>query len=325
MVLITGATGLVGSHLAIYLLEKGENVRAIYRNKNAIEKTKAVFDFYKKNHFFDIIEWVQADINDVFALENAFKDVEFVYHCAALISFDPKDEELLRKTNIEGTANIVNFCLTNKVQKLCYVSSIAALGDLHDHEMIIDENNDWNSEKQHSDYAISKYGAEIEVFRGQQEGLNVVVVNPGVILGNGIFASGSDEIFSKIKNGLSFYTNGSTGFVGVNDVVKAMYLLMKSDIVGEKFILISENCTYKFIIDTIATALNVKKPKYCVSKTVLNLAWRLDWILANVFFQKRKLSRDLAKSLHSNDFYSNKKIRETLGFEFERIVDCINE
>ncbi len=325
MVLITGATGLVGSHLAIHLLENDEIVRAIYRNENSIAKTKSLFELYKKPYLFEKIDWIHADINDIPALEIAFENIEFVYHCAALVSFDPKDEEKLRKINIEGTANIVNFCLTKNIKKLCYVSSIAAFGDLLDHEKIITEETEWNPEKPHSDYAISKYGAEIEVFRAHQEGLNVVIVNPGVILGAGFFESGSGEIFTKVKNGLSFYTSGTTGFVAVFDVVKIMYQLMKSNIQGERFALVSENCSYKYLLDTIAESLNVKKPYRKISKFIINIAWRMNWILSNIFFQKRKLSRDLATSLHSNDIYSNEKIKKILNFEFEKIETSIQK
>ncbi len=325
MILITGTTGLVGSHLAIHLLENDEIVRAIYRNKNSIAKTKSLFELYKKLHLFDKIEWIQADINDIPTLEIAFENIEYVYHCAALVSFDPKDEEKLRKINIEGTANIVNFCLAKNIKKLCYVSSIAAFGDLLDHEKIITEETEWNPEKTHSDYAISKYGAEIEVFRAHQEGLNIVIVNPGVILGAGFFESGSGEIFTKVKNGLSFFTEGSTGFVAVDDVVKIMFQLMKSDIQGERFALISENCTYKYLLDTIADSLKVKRPKRKVSKFITNIAWRIDWILSNIFFQKRNLSKDLATSLHSNDIYSNEKIKKILNFEFEKVSVSIKE
>ena len=323
MVLITGATGLVGSHLAIKLLENEQNVRAIYRNAASIEKTKTLFGLYDKTQLFDKIQWVEADLNDIPALEIAFSGVEYVYHSAALISFDQKDEEKLRKINIEGTANIVNLCLAHAVKKLCHVSSIAALGDLLDHETVVDENTEWNPEKTHSDYAISKYGAEIEVFRAHQEGLSVVIINPGVILGAGFFDSGSSEIFTKVKNGLQFYSNGSSGFVSVNDVVLAMMQLMNSEISGEKFIVVAENRSYQSILDTIAIELKIAKPKYKVSKLALNILWRLDWVLSNIFFQKRKLSKDLAISLTANEIYSNQKIKERLGFEFDGIDGVI--
>jgi len=329
MILITGATGLVGSHLALHLLESGEKIRAVYRNESGIQNTKALFERYQKGHFFTKIEWVCADITDIPALEDVFQDVEFVYHCAASISFDPKDEEKLRKTNIEGTANIVNFCLAKNVKKLCYVSSIATLGDLKEHENLITEETEWNPEKPHSDYAISKYGAEMEIWRGFQEGLEVVVVNPGVILGPAVtkqgWNNGSCEIFSRVANGLPFYTKGSTGFVSVSDVVKIMNLLMKSDFNGERFILISENIAFENVLKKIAEALNVRPPAVEAKPWMTNISWRFDWILSNIFGSKRKLSRAMAKALYSTDLISNNKIRKQMGFEFERIDDAIEQ
>lgn len=325
MVLITGATGLVGSHLAIYLLENGENVRAIFREPISKEKTKSIFDLYKKSDFFSKIQWIQGDILDIPSLEHAFENIEYVYHCAAMISFDPNDELKLRKINIEGTANIVNFCLSKNVKKLCYVSSIAALGDLLPHETIITEQTEWNPEKPHSDYAISKYGAEIEVFRAQQEGLNVVIVNPGVILGPGFFENGSGEIFTKVKNGLKFYTNGTTGFVSVTDVVKIMFLLMKSNIQGERFIVVSENITYKHLLEMISNEYNVKKPSFRVTEWMSTIAYKLDWIACNIFLQKRRLSKDMARSLQSLDLYSNEKIKKVIQFDFEKVLITIRK
>ena len=150
MVLVTGGTGLVGAHLLLYLIENKENVRAIYRNLETIDKTKSLFSLYKKEYLFEKIEWIQGDITDVSSLEIAFENIEYVYHSAGMISFDPKDEDLLRKINIEGTANIVNFCIANGVKKLCFVSSTSALGDLKEGEIIITEETEWNPEKPHS-------------------------------------------------------------------------------------------------------------------------------------------------------------------------------
>lgn len=321
MVLITGATGLVGSHLALHLLENGGSVRAIYRTISSIEKTKSLFALYKKENLFEKIEWIQADINDIPSLEIAFKNIEYVYHCAALISFDPKDEKQLRKINIEGTANIVNFCLEYSVKKLCHVSSIAALGDLMEHEKIITEDTIWNPEKYHSDYAISKYGAEMEIWRGQQEGLQVVIVNPGVIFGPGFWKNGSGVIFSKIKKGLLFYTKGTSGFVAVNDVVKIMIELMKKDITGERYIVIAKNISFKILLHTIAKGLNVKPPTVHVQSWFTEIVWRLDWLYATLFFQKRKMSKAMARSLHSSEVISNEKIATLLHFKFQDIEE----
>nr|WP_315195027.1 NAD-dependent epimerase/dehydratase family protein [uncultured Flavobacterium sp.] len=325
MVLVTGGTGLVGAHLLIHLLEKEENVRAIYRNLDSTKKTKALFLLYKKEALYDSIQWIQGDILDIPTLENAFQEIDKVYHCAAIISFDPKEEELVRKTNIEGTANIVNFCLANNIKKLCHVSSIAALGDLPEYESIITEETEWNPEKPHSDYAISKYGAEMEIWRGQQEGLKVVIVNPGVIIGPGFWNQGSGEIFMKVKNGLAFYTKGSAGFIAVTDIVNILYQLMESSIHGERYTLISQNITFQNLLFTIADALKVKRPKYHATPFMINSLSNLDWIASNIFGQKRQLSKATARSSYSTDLYSNEKIKNTLNITFTDVYDYINK
>ena len=325
MVLVTGGTGLVGAHLLIHLLEKGENVRAIYRNLDNTKKTKNLFSLYKKEALYDSIQWIQGDVLDIPALENAFQGIEQVYHCAAKISFDPKDEELVRKTNIEGTANIVNYCLANNIKKLCHVSSIAALGDLPEHETIITEETEWNPEKPHSDYAISKYGAEMEIWRGLQEGLEVVIINPGVIIGPGFWDQGSGEIFTRVKKGLSFYTKGSTGFIAVSDVVTAMYQLMNSSIKGERFTLIGQNIIFQDLLYSIADAIKVKRPKYHAAPSMMNALSKLDWIASNIFGQKRQLSKASARSSYTTDLYSNEKIKNALNITFTDVSDYIKK
>ncbi|MEY2629401.1 MAG: hypothetical protein RLZZ469_296, partial [Bacteroidota bacterium] len=230
MILVTGGTGLVGAHLLLQLTANETEIRAIYRNEKNIRKTQSLFQLYGKEDQFLKIQWMEGDIIDVPSLEKAFQGVTHVYHCAALISYNPKDENKLRKTNIEGTANIVNFCIDYNVSKLCHVSSIAALGDLKANETTITEETEWNPEHYHSDYAISKYGAEMEIWRGQQEGLNVVIVNPGVIFGAGFWQQGSGMFFSAVQKGFPFYTNGTTGYVSATDVASVMIQLMNSAI-----------------------------------------------------------------------------------------------
>jgi dihydroflavonol-4-reductase len=320
MILITGGTGLVGAHLILHLIEIGESkIRAIYRNPKHIIKAKTLFELYKKSELFSNIEWVKADILDIPSLEIAFQDIDYVYHCAAIISFNPDDEDQLRKVNIEGTANIVNFCIDKKVKKLCHVSSIAALGDLTQNETLITEETEWNPEALHSDYAISKYGAEMEVWRGLQEGLNCVIVNPGVIFGPGFFKQGSGTLFTAIKKGFPFYTNGMSAYVCVFDVVKTMRLLMHSQISGERFIIISENLTYKEIIFLIANKIDAKRPKIHAKPWLLSLAWRLDWLISLLFGSKRKISKLSSISLQKKEEVSNKKIKLYLNYTFEKI------
>lgn len=323
MILITGATGLIGAHLALRLTENGRPVRALYRHLASQEKTKNLFRIYGKAHLFEKIQWAQGDITDIPSLERAFENVEQVYHCAALISFNPKDEEKLRKTNIEGTANMVNLALDFGVKKFCHVSSVAALGDLAEHETVLTEETPWNPEKQHSDYAISKYGSEMEVWRAHQEGLQAVVINPGVVLGPGFWNEGSGVIFSSIQKGFPFYSLGSTGFVAVTDVVSAMEKLMESEVSGERFTLVGEHLILRDLAFAIADALKARRPSIKVSPSFTRVAIAMDW-LASLFGKNRKLFSETSKAFHRHKIFSAEKILET-GFVFTPVIEYIPE
>ncbi|WP_339894961.1 NAD-dependent epimerase/dehydratase family protein [uncultured Algibacter sp.] len=324
MILVTGGTGLVGAHLLYRLVSENKKVRAIYRNERKIENTKSVFSYYTENYntLFNAIEWIQADLLDVPALSEAFIGVTKVYHCAAFVSFEPDKYHLLRKTNIEGTANIVNFCVSNNIEKLCYVSSIATLGNTLNNEYISEETN-WNPEDDNSVYAITKYGAEMEVWRGTQEGLDAVIVNPGVILGAGIWRYGTGNLFKKAHKGLKYYTSGSVGLVSVDDVVSVMTRLMDSDIRNERFVLVAENWTYKDFLQALAKAVHAKWPKKLANSSLLNIAWKLDWLQHKITGKRRQLTKQIAKSLTTETHYSSDKIKTALNYKFKAVDKTI--
>lgn len=326
MILVTGGTGLVGSHLLYSLAQNDHRIRAIYRSDKKLAQVKHVFSYFTDDiePLFSKIEWVKGDILDVSLLEDHFKDIKMVYHCAALVSFDPKDYHSLRKINIEGTANIVNLCISNKVSKLCYTSSIAAIGD-EKPGTEINEESPWDPDADHNVYAITKYGAEMEVWRGTQEGLNAVIVNPGIILGGGFWRTGSGSLFYKVNKGTSHYTTGITGYVDVQDVVRSMIELMNSEIVNERFILISENWSYKDYIYAVAEQLGAKAPEKEATPWLLNIGWRLDWLRSRLYGKRRRLTKQIARSLLSESVYSNKKIRRAIGIEFKSIRKSIEE
>ena len=324
MILVTGGTGLVGSHLLYQLTVQKEDIIAIHRKSSNLSAVKKVFSHYTDNFeaLFSSIRWIEADITNVSSLSKAFKGVTRVYHSAALISFDSNDYRIMRKINIEGTANIVNLCITNQIQKLCFVSSVAAVGkSLPTND--ITEHNEWDVVDNNYGYAISKYGAEIEVWRASQEGVDVVIVYPGIILGSGFWQSGSGKIFYNIYNGFKFYTEGITGFVGVSDLVTVMINLMKSNIKNERYILVSENDSFKNVFFAIADGFNRKKPSFQVSKLQSGLVWRLGWILHKITRKKQLLTRQSANSAHNKYKFSNKKIIRALDFEFEPLKDTI--
>jgi len=325
MILVTGGTGLVGAHLLYHLLKENETIRAIYRSEERIEVVKKVFSYYTEDtSLIAKIAWFKADITDIPAMIPAFVGVEKVYHCAAFISFNPKDYKEMRKVNIHGTAIIVNLSIDAKIKKLCFVGSIAAVGDSLNGGLITEE-NEWNKELDNSGYSITKFGAEMEVWRASQEDVEVVIVNPGVILGSGFWTTGSGKLFSQVKNGFKYYTEGITGFVGVKDVVKAMILLMNSEVKNERFILVSENKTYKEVFFLIADAFGVKRPSKKIKSWQTTVLWRISSILA-VFTKKTPLlSKYSAKSAHEVSKYSSEKIKQTLNFQFEEIQRVVKD
>ncbi|WP_034041872.1 NAD-dependent epimerase/dehydratase family protein [Wocania ichthyoenteri] len=324
MILVTGGTGLVGAHLLYKLISNNETVRAIYRTESKLDNVKQVFSCYTENYelLFKSIEWIQADILDIPLLSDVFNDVTYVYHCAAFVSFEPNKYHLLRRTNIEGTANVVNLCISNNIKKLCYVSSIATVGNSINNAPIT-ENTKWNPEDDNSVYAITKYGAEMEVWRATQEGVNVVIVNPGVILGAGIWLYGSGNLFKKAHKGIKYYTSGTIGLVDVKDVVSIMIALLKSDIKNERFILVAENWTYQQFLQTMAKAVNAKLPKKKAKLWLLQWAWRLDWLIHKLTGKRRQLTKQLVVSLNTETNYSHAKIKGVLDFEFTPVKKSI--
>ena len=325
MILVTGGTGLVGTHLLALLTQKHQKIRAICRKSSNLEAVKQVFSYYftDVSHYFSKIEWIEADITDVTSLENVFKDVDYVYHLAALVSFNPNDYHTMRKINIDGTANIVNFSIEAKVKKICFVSSIAAIDKVAKNGLI-DETGDWTVEGNNYGYAITKFGAEMEVWRGTQEGLDAVIVNPGIILGSGCWNTSSGKIFTNVSKGLKFYTEGVTGYVGVKDVAKSMTELMESNIKNERFILVSENKSMKEVLFKVAAALGKKRPSIKVTKLLSEIGWRILSIAKIVGIQPA-LTKQTAKSIHNRYHFSNTKIKEAIGIEFESIDEVINE
>lgn len=324
MILVTGATGLVGSHIVLQLVSQNKKVRALYKTEASKNKVLTLFKYYQKEHLYANIHWFEADILDIPQLEKAFQNIDFVYHCVAVISFSPKDEVLLRKVNIEGTANVVNLCLDFGVKKVCHLSSIATLGDPKIGETKITEESDWNPESYHSDYAITKFGAEMEVWRAHQEGLKVVVVNPGVILGPLFWTEGSGDIYQKVKNGFPFHTTGGTGFVSVIDVASCAIKVLESEREGERFILVSETLTFENIFKIIAEKLKVKPAKTEAKKWMTLLAWRVD-VFLGFFGKKRFLTKEMVHTLHHTDYFDTSKMENAFDFRFEKIQNYIQK
>lgn len=325
MILVTGGTGLLGSHLLYHLCLQNKKVKAIFRTKNSLKTVEKVFSYYTQDSsLFKKIHWIKADVTNIVLLEKAFKNVTQVYHTAALVSFRPKDYKLMRKVNIEGTANVVNLCIDRKIKKLCFISSIATISKKIDSKLI-DETGEWNKKTSNYGYAITKYGAEMEVWRGTQEGVNAVIVNPGLILGGGFWNKAMGAVISQIDKGLPFYSEGVEGYIDVNDVAKICYLLMDSNVVNERYVLVAESKSFKWIFNEIATNFNVKKPYIKVRKWMSAIFWRIEYI--KYIFTKKEplLTKHSNKSLYKKKYYSCSKIKKELNFSFTPIKNSIKQ
>ncbi|WP_271393434.1 NAD-dependent epimerase/dehydratase family protein [Aequorivita sinensis] len=317
MILVTGGTGLVGSHLLYFLLQENEKVRAIHRAKSDLNSVKKIFSLYtsEADSLYNKIEWVEASVNDIPALTEAFKNITRVYHCAAIISFDSSEYKLLKKVNIEGTANIVNLSLANDVKKLCYVSSVSTLGS-NIIDSFISEETPWNSDEKNSVYAITKYGAEMEVWRGTQEGLDAVIVNPGVILGTSPNNDGSGVLVGLGAKGIPFYPSGSMGIVDIKDVVRAMIFLMNSEVKNEQYILVGKNITFKELLSKLAVLFEKKPPTKKLSKGIMLFISGIDWLLNKLFNTKRKVVKANVLSMFTNTAYNTDKLRDQFDFKY---------
>jgi len=325
MILVTGGTGLLGSHLSLHLLSKGKQVRVLRRPDSSLGTMHKVFSFYSDDpdNLIRQIEWVEGDILDTTSLADAMKGVREVFHCAAVVSFQPADKKLLHKVNIGGTANVVNAALSEGITRFCHVSSIAAIGR-SDHGAIIDENTEWQPSGHNSVYAATKNQAEREIWRGNAEGLEAFVVNPAVIIGAGNPAKGSTQLISTMWEGLSFYPVGSNGFVDVRDVAKAMVLLMEKGASGERYILSSENLTYFELFGMIAEALRVRAPSIRVTPWLSNVAWMYHGIKSALNGQRPLLTKETTRTSGQNYLYSNRKIIDTVDFRFTPMKEVIS-
>lgn len=330
MIFVTGCTGLLGSHLVAELLSRQRDrdsyrtMKLLCRDKSNLSLLNKVIERYGFTSIPDNIEFVNGDILDYDILEKNLKDVDEVYHCAAVVSFDSNDAKILRSVNIDGVRNIVNAALECGVKKFCHVSSIAALGRALEGETI-DEESPWTHSKNNSAYSNSKHAGEMEVWRGIAEGLNATIVNPSLILGAGRWDSGSCELFNTIAKGFPFYTTGVNGFVDVKDVVRAMISLMENNKFGQRYCLNGALISYQNLFNMMAKHFKVKAPHIKVGKTLSEVAWRVFWLIGKIKGKKPLITKETARTSTRMYSYSSEKIKKELGFQFTDIEDSVRE
>lgn len=323
MVFVTGATGLLGRVVALELLKKGKSVRASKRPASDLEEVKNSYKFYTETPeaYFNAIEWVDVDFDDITSLQEALEGAEEVYHCAAKVGFDPKDDKEMYHTNTEGTKKLLYAVENSEVKKFLHISTVAVL-DLFNEKGELDESSDFNPKEEHSAYAISKHLAEMEVWRASAEGLNVAIVNPGMIIASGRWGQSSGEIFPIFeKNAFTF--SGGSSYVDVRDVAKISVELMERNIFGERFIAVSQNTRYLELGTQIRKKLGLKEPKV-LSRTQLNLGR-----LANILFgwlipKLRMITKSSIESISSFNTISNQKVKQKLDYQFISVKESVD-
>jgi nucleoside-diphosphate-sugar epimerase len=323
MILVTGATGILGRVIVLELLKQGKKVRATKRKSSNINDVKHSFQFYTENpeEFFNKIEWIDVDFDDIDSLKTALINVEEVYHCAAKVSFHPDDRKEMYHSNIVGTRNLLFACENSSVKKFCFVSSVAVLDGTDENGKVTEDSN-FNPKLHHSKYAKSKHFSEMEVWRASAEGLKTVIINPGVIIGSGNWQSSSGEIFGTFEK-FPYAMSGSSNYVDVRDVANIAIALMERNIFGERFLIISENKKLVEVANLIRQQLGKSQAKV-LPKWILNVGYFLNLLLGWLLPPLRLLNRINIQAVTSHHILSNNKIKERLDYQFIPITESID-
>lgn len=314
-ILVTGGTGFLGAYIIKELVQQGYHVRAIRRQNR--------FPFFIPAEIVNAVEWVDGDILDIVSLDEAMQGIDAVIHAAGKVSFRSADRSEMFKINIEGTANLVNTAIENNIQKFVHISSISAIGRTKNGDTV-DEKKKWESSRFHTHYAISKHYAELEVWRGMGEGLNVSIANPSTVLGYGDWNTSSCAIFKNAYKEFPWYTRGTNGFVDVEDVAKAVVALLQLEKGGERYILNGENWPFRKLFDTIAKGFSKKLPSKEATPFLGEMAWRLEKIRSYFSGKPPLLTKETAKIAHTVTYFDNSKILAALpGFRFTPLTETI--
>ncbi|MCB0480455.1 MAG: NAD-dependent epimerase/dehydratase family protein [Flavobacteriales bacterium] len=322
MIFLTGGSGLLGGHVLLNLLSNGFEVKALKRSSTQLSAIQRLFERNDSLDLFDKTNWVDGDLNDPQFLEKEIAECETVIHCAAVVSFNSIDNQAMFQSNVIGTENLVNACLVNDVRRLIYISSTSAIGK-QKAGITIDEKLFWEEGMKNSFYSFTKYRAELEVWRGAEEGLSTVILNPAVIIGPGEWGKSSTNIFITMWNGLKFFTSGSNAFVDVRDVARIVAIFINHPLKNERFLLFSENKSFKELFEYIADSLGKPKPSIKANRTMTALAWRGAWVWSKISGKPTGITRETAKSANSKQLYTNQKIKDALGIDFIPVKQSI--
>lgn len=328
MIFVTGGTGLLGSHLLMKLAERGEKIKALKRPGSDLIAVSNLFSFYhpsnKAAEMMQCITWVDGDLTDPEGLPECMAGCDAVFHCAALVSYHQKDKEALFSINSEGTSNMVNAALQCGIKRFNYVSSIAALGRTPDGK-IIDENARWKNSPENSNYAVSKFLAENEVWRGAEEGLEVLIINPGIIIGPGDPDRSSSSLFKTVWKGLPRTAPGRTGMVGVLDTAEGFLSLADAGIINQRFVMVSDNLRFHDFVTQMADVLKAKKPGRPAPKWMMRIAWLFSSFVSFLTGQRSAITRETIRSAYNESVFDGSKITTAISFSYRPLAKAMQD
>lgn len=313
MILITGANGIVGSAICKKFVKEGHNVSILLRQGSDISALEEIKDKLTIH---------EGDILDLLSLEKALKNIDTVIHCAAMVSLHARDKKKMFKVNIEGTKNIIDLCLKFGIKEFVQISSVAALGNNKGAE-VVNEKSKWTNSKLNSPYGESKYLSEIEVWRGMEEGLNTIIVNPSVVLGKGSWERSSGQIFNYIKDGNWFYTDGKVNYIDSRDVAESVFRLYENKAFGERYILNAGTSTYHDLFNLIAKEMGRKPPSIRANTSLLKIAFVFEKIKSMLTGKPSLITRETILLSEMEFFFDNKKLLNTIEIEFHSLQDTI--
>ncbi|MEO5979982.1 MAG: NAD-dependent epimerase/dehydratase family protein [Chryseolinea sp.] len=313
MIAVTGANGLLGSFVVRKLLDQGEPFVALCRKGS---DRSALNDVASK------VSWRIADIMNPVELREALQDITHVIHTAASVSFNPLRADEVTDINVIGTRNVVNICLDQHVKRLVHVSSVAALSRQRD-QMIIDETNKWIESPTNNVYASSKYQSELEVFRGQEEGLSTVVINPSFILGEGNWNVSSMQLFKYAWEQHPFYIDGFLNYVDVKDVASIIIALLHDPVEGERYIASTGKISFRDMLEKMATRFSKKVPSIKITKGVLKPLAFVESVRTRLTRTEPRITYETARLAGTEFLFDNRKITNKLDFEFQPIDETL--
>lgn len=311
---VTGATGMLGSELVRQLAGADASIRLVVRNAARLETLIRSLENEVKISVFE------CELTNPTELQEAFAEIDVVFHCAARVSFALADDKDLVRANTDITHHVVNACLEAGVERLVHVSSIAALGEPNaqgviDADSYPDSVSGWNG------YSLSKFYSENEVWRGIRYGLKATIVNPSIILGPGDWeGEGSAALFAALSSGMPFYVPGVNGYVDLRDVAAAMIGLSTApEAVNKRFILNGANLSYREFITLAAKSMGKKPPRWLMGERGLTRLRKLSDGWAKITRAKPLLTESLVKAAVARNYYDGESVRQVIDFEYRPI------